>query len=253
MNSTTLTVLRRELMAYCESPIGYGIAVLFYLCRGVEVSNATVRFAVNQVDLDLFAGHYLLMSSSYFMIVLVPPILTMRSFAEEKRTGSLELLMTAPVRDLEVVLGKFAAAWLYFSALWLPTLAVLAVLGGKGYLATEFEMGPVAAGYLGLLGLGSMFLSVGMFTSSLTENQLLASLSSMIFNYAVLAIPGYLTSGAPLAGVTGSLVGQIDIPEHLMGWFFRGLVATDHVVFYASTTVLFLFLTVRSVESRKWR
>jgi ABC-2 type transport system permease protein len=247
-------LFRRELLSYFVSPVGWVIAVLFYLFRGLEVDSVAYHFSVSQGDLDLFARSYLFLSSSSFMIVLVPPILTMRSFAEEKRTGSFELLMTAPVRDHEVVLGKFAAAWAFFALLWLPTFAVLGVLQGTSYFNASLHMGPVLAGYLGLLLMGSLFLAAGLFTSSLTDNQLLASLAAMIFNTAILVAPGMLASPTqPLTGIPGALVSQLNVVEHLTGWFARGVVDTAHLVFYVSTTALFLFLTVRSVESRKWR
>jgi ABC-2 type transport system permease protein len=248
------TIFRRELLSYFVSPVGYVIAVLFYLFRGLEVDSVAFFFWRNQGDLDLFARSYLFLASSSFMIVLVPPILTMRSFAEEKRTGSFELLMTAPVKDHEVVLGKFAAAWAFFSLLWLPTFAVLGVLQGSSYFNASIHMGPVLAGYLGLLLMGSLFLSAGLFTSSLTDNQLLASLTAMIFTTALLVVPGMLMgSGKWADGIPGALLSQLNVVEHLAGWFARGVVDTSHLVFYLSSTVLFLFLTVRAVESRKWR
>ena len=248
------TLFARELLAYFTSPVGWVIAVMFYLFRGYEVSKQIYIMAKAQWDLELFTRAYVQLPSSYLVFVLVPPILTMRTFAEEKRTGSIELLMTAPVRDHEVVLGKFLAAWAYFVVLWLPTFLVLGILQGSLFLNAPIELGPVAFGYVGLVAVGSLFLSVGLFTSSLTENQLLASLSSMIFNYMLLVVPGYLAQGdEPLTGVVGALIGQINIMEHLGGWFFRGLIASEHLVFYATSAALFLFLTTRSVESRKWR
>jgi ABC-2 type transport system permease protein len=244
----------RELLAYFTSPVGWVIAVMFYLFRGYEVSKQLWVMSRAQWDVDLFTRSYVQLPSSYLVFVLVPPILTMRTFAEERRTGSLEMLMTAPVRDHEVVLGKFLAAWAYFVVLWLPTFVVLGVLQSPLFLNAPVELGPVAFGYLGLVAVGSLFLSVGLFTSSLTENQLLASLSSMIFNYMLLVVPGYLVQGdEPLIGIAGALVAQINIMEHLSGWFFRGLIASEHLVFYLTSAALFLFLTVRSVESRKWR
>ena len=182
-----LTTLKKELMSYFFSPVAYVIAVLFYLFRGLEVRAMAGFFANQGADRDLFSTGYIFLQSTFVLIVLAPPILTMRCFAEEKRTGSLETLMTAPVRDVEVVLGKWMAALSFFSILLLPTILLLWVLTWPVFLATPLSFGPVISGYLGLFLLGALLLSVGCFASSLTDNQLLASLGAMLFNTALLS------------------------------------------------------------------
>ncbi len=247
-----VTLVRKELWSLAVSPVSYVIFFLFYLFRGFEVVGILQRFARGG-DVDSFSTYYLLTASTQWMVVMVPPILTMRSFAEEKRTGSLELLMTAPVRDHEVVLGKWLGAWIFYTLLWLPTFLIL--LGLEAFLDIDFPLGQIAASYLGLLSVGSLLLAVGLFTSALTDNQLLASLTSILFGIGLLAVPQMLYDGS--VHVDSSfwtvLVDQANVLRHWQFWFFRGLIDTGHMVFYVSTTVLFLFLTTRVVESRKWR
>lgn len=249
--------LKKELMSYFFSPVAYVIAVMFYLFRGLDVQALAEQMNRFGGDLDLFSTFYIFRPSTNFMIVLVPPILTMRCFAEEKRLGSLEVLMTAPVRDWEVVFGKWLAALMFFAILWLPTLLLLWVLTWQPFLGSAVAFGPVVSGYLGLFLLGALLLAVGCFTSSLTDNQLLASLSAMLFNTALLAGPVVIQPLVAEAAARYSfveiLLEQTNVFDHLQSWFSRGLIDTSQVVFYLGGTLFFLFLTVKAVESRKWR
>ncbi len=255
--STIVTTLKKELTSYFYNPVAYVIAVLFYLFRGAEVQAIAQVMADQGGDRDLFSSYYIFMRSTNFMIVLVPPILTMRCFAEERRTGSLEVLMTAPVRDYEVVLGKWLAAVLFFAVLWLPTLVVLWVLTTGPFMATSLAFGPVLSGYLGLFLLGALLLAVGCFTSSTTDNLLLAALSAMLFNTALLAGPDLLRPLLPPEVLelpwVQTLLSQLNVYEHLSSWFARGLIDTSQVVFYLGGAAFFLFLTVKALGSKRWR
>ena len=164
---------------------------------------------------------------------------------------------TAPVRDVEVLLGKWFAAVSFFAILLLPTILLLWVLTWSPFLATPLSFGPVLSGYLGMFLLGSFLLSVGCFTSSLTDNQLLASLGAMLFNIGWLSAVPML---APLLGSAGTesyvgrvLLQQVNVADHLGNWFARGLVDTSQIAFYLGGSLFFLFLTVKFLESRKWR
>lgn len=255
--NVVLTTWKKELMSYFFNPVAYVILVLFYLFRGFEVEALTYTWIKADADVDKFPVSYLLGPSMYVMVVLVPPILTMRCFAEERRTGSLEVLLTAPVRDFEIVLGKWLAAVTFFAILWLPTLAILWALTTPAFLATPLAFGPVLAGYFGIALAGGLLLSVGCFTSSLTDNQLLASLSAILFNVALFAAPRILS--AVLADQVqqhewvGRAIEQINVSDHLSGWFMVGLVDTSRVVVFLAGTGLFLFLTVKALEARQWR
>jgi ABC-2 type transport system permease protein len=252
-----ITTLKRELMAYFYSPVAYVIAVLFYLFRGLEIAGLVRTYEAFPREVDGFTSSYIFQASTNFMIVLVPPILTMRCFAEEKRTGSLEVLLTAPVRELEIVLGKWLAALTFFAAIWLPTGLLLWVLTWPPFLASPLPLGPAFSSYVGLFVLGAMLLAVGCFTSSLTDNQLLASLSAMLFNIALLALPGLASQHLPARAadntIVRALLEQTNVYDHLGNWFTRGLIDTGHLAFYLGGAVFFLFLTVKALESRKWR
>ena len=251
------TTLKKELASYFFNPVAYVIAVLFYLYRGFEVRAMMLSYARFGVDRDIFSTSYIFNNSTIFMVVLVPPILTMRTFAEERRTGSLEVLLTAPVREWEVVLGKLGAAVLFFGVLWLPTLPLLWVLSQGPFVNADLAYGPVLSGYLGLFLLGALYLSVGCLTSSLTDNVLLASLSAMLFNFALLygvSIVRQLYGREVEPGSwQATLIEQIDVTDHLQNWFARGLIDSGQVAFYVLGVAFFAFLTVRSLESRTWR
>jgi ABC-2 type transport system permease protein len=248
-----LTIVRKEFWSLLVSPVSWILFVLLYFFRGFETLGVLTGFG-RQGDVDTFVSYYLLQPSTQWMVAMVPPILTMRAFAEEKRSGSLELLMTAPVRDHEVVAGKWLASWLFYGLLWLPTLGVL--LGLQWYLGLDLAYAQVGTSCLGLLAIGSLLLAVGILTSSLTDNQLLASLSGILFGIGLLAVPPRLAADQSISvdsPLLALLIDQMHVLRHLQFWFFRGLVDTGHLVFYLTTTLLVLFLTVRVVESRKWR
>jgi len=266
------TTWRKELASYFWSPVGWVIAVLFHLFRGIELASLVRAMQNYPVDQEQFAVAYLSRLSSFILMVLVPPILTMRTFAEERRTGSIEVLMTAPVRDAEIVAGKFLTATTFFLVLLLPTVVVLWILSGDGWLGAGVAWGPVLSGYLGIVLVGCLLLAIGCFTSSLTDNQLLAVLVAILLAAVLLFAPGIvapylaergLAAAAPEGfertlralqeSVLLPLLHQIDVFDHLRNWFFRGLIHTGHVVFYVSGTLFFLFLTTRALEVRRWR
>jgi gliding motility-associated transport system permease protein len=249
-----LATLRKELISYLFSPVAYIIAVVLYFWRGNEVYRLIAMSTDAQYDVDTFVNYYMIYGGcTYAFFLLVPPILTMRCFAEEKRTGSLEVLMTAPVRDFEIVFGKWFAAVVFFALLWLPTLLLLGVLSTEPFLGQSFHLGPVFSAYLGLFLLGAMLLSVGMFTSSLTDNVLLSSMLAMIFNMGLIAAPGIFHDQLGDSHVADVVREQTNVFEHLASWFGRGQIDTSKVVFYVAGILFFLFMTVRSLESRKWR
>ncbi len=254
MNAILVT-FKKELWSYCCSPVTYLIAVLFYLWRGFEVVGKAREFAVFQVDQDLFATSYFGLTSTFFMAVFVPPILTMRCFAEERRTGSMETLMTAPVRDHEVVLGKWLAAVAFYALLWLPTIVILWALTGSRFLAAEnFSFAPVATAYLGLFLLAAMLLAIGCLTSSLTDNLLLAVIAGIIACLLLLTAPSLLaTYVQPHLDnyYVAELFAKLNVWDHFGNWFARGLVETGQVAFYLAGTAVFLFLTTQSLAARR--
>jgi ABC-2 type transport system permease protein len=165
--------------------------------------------------------------------------------------------MTAPVRDLEIVLGKWVAAVGYAALLWLPTLPILMLLASDPILGQDLSYGPVFSAYLGLFLLGAMLLAAGLFTSSLTDNVLLAAIIAMILNLGLILAPNMLHpqlrewfGDSYLLQV---FMEQTNVFDQLSNWFGRGQVDTSKISFYLGGMAFFLFLTVRSLESRKWR
>ena len=250
----TLVTFRKELLSYCYSPVSYLIAVLFYLWHGFLVTEGALKFVEGQADRDLFPTYCYGLPSTFFMVLLVPGILTMRCFAEERRSGSIEVLMTAPVRDLGVVLGKWLAAVVFYLLLWLPTVLLLWVLTFGPFLGVELAFGPVFAAYLGMFLLSALLLAFGCFASSLTDNLLLAAIVAILFNFALLQLPGYLRGhlGNPDASPhLATLLEKLDVNSNFQQWFARGLIDTSQVWVYVGGTAFFLFLTVLSFSARR--
>jgi ABC-2 type transport system permease protein len=186
-----------------------------------------------------------LLSNASVLILFLLPMVTMRTYSEEKRSGTIELLLTSPLTDVEIVLGKFFGAmgmYLGFLAVTALHLSILFIYGNPAWL-------PILSGYLGLLLLGGGFVAVGLFISSLTSNQMVAGAASFVV-FLLLWIVSWL------ADSTGPWVGDIlrylSITEHF-GDFGKGVIDTKHVVFYLSFIVFGLFLATKSVDSDRWR
>ena len=249
-----LVTFKKELLSYCVSPVSWIIAVVFYLWRGFELVSLTEAFAIMRADPDLYTTATYSRSSTFWMVILVPGILTMRCFAEERRSGSMEMLMTAPVRDGAVVAGKWAAATVFYGLLWLPSALLLHVLEYGPFLATDLAFGPVFAAYLGMFLLSAMLLAFGCFASSLTDNVLLAALLAILFDFGLITVPQQLAASlGELAQnyYVRELIDKLDVMRNFAEWFARGLIDTSQIAFYVGGIVFFLFLTVVSVASRR--
>lgn len=253
MNGALVT-FRKELLSYCVSPVSWVIAVVFYLWRGYELVGLTEFFGAVRGDPDLFVSATYSRGSTFLMVLFVPALLTMRCFAEERRTGSLEMLMTAPVRDGGVVFGKWAAATTFYALLWLPSALLLHVLEYGPFLDTDLSFGPVFAAYLGMFLLSSMLIAFGCFASSLTDNVLLAAMLAFIFDFGLMQLPQQLrTSLGDLAQqyYVRELLDKLDVMRNFGEWFARGLVDSSQVAFYLGGVLFFLFLCTVSIGSRR--
>lgn len=253
MNGTLVT-FRKELLSYWVSPVSWVILVVFYLWRGFELSGLVEAFRVLRGDPDLFATATYSRSSTFWMVILVPGLLTMRSFAEERRTGSMELLMTAPVTDGGVVFGKWLAATVFYGVLWLPTALLLHLLEYGWFLDTDLAFGPVFAAYLGMFLLSAMLVAFGCFASSLTDNVLLAALLAILFDFGLLTLPAQAAAALGEAAndyYLRELLDKLDVMRNFADWFARGLIDTSQVAFYVGGVLFFLFLTTVSVASRR--
>ena len=246
MNGILATV-DRELRAYFVSPLAYVILTFMLLINGgvfaLIISHLNDPLASGLSPFELFFGGTFLF---WLMLLAIVPILTMRLIAEERRSGTIEWLMTAPVSAGQVVAGKFLAAFLFFVFLWLPTVAYVVIVARHGTV----DWGPIAAGYLGVLCLGAMFLAVGMFASSFSKSQIVAAIFSFALMLAVLMVI-FVESLLP-GGLAKDVIGYADMVRH-MDELAKGIVDSRRIVYYLSTTVLFLFLTSHVVEAKKWR
>jgi ABC-2 type transport system permease protein len=179
------------------------------------------------------------------IMLLMMPILTMRLFAEEKKSGTIELLLTYPVRDGEILFGKYLAALGIFLGMLTLTLVYPALVAW----ATQLEWGPLLTGYLGLLLQGAAFIAVGILISSLTENQIVAAVST----FGTLLIFWVISWASESAGSTwGRVLSHLSITEHFES-FAKGVIDTKDLIYYVNLTILSLFLTLRSLESKRWR
>lgn len=231
------TVFRREMNAYFLSPVAYVVIVVFLVVSGYFFQQAL--FITNEASLRYS------LAISQFIFSILTPVITMRLLAEESKTGTIETLMTAPVTDLEVVLGKFLSAWGLYGVMLAPTLIYIALLSWVG----SPDIGPVISSYIGLMLMGAMFVSIGLLVSSLTKNQIVAAVIGIV-SLMLLWVVGYYVAGGE--GWFSEVLKYIGTFGH---WdtFTKGLVDTRDVVYYVSLTALFIFITVRVVESRKWR
>jgi ABC-2 type transport system permease protein len=242
---TMLVILAKELRSYFSSLIAYVVIAMFLIVAGYSFYTYLVMF-LTFVGADLKVGlwqytfHYL-----RFAPLTLIPLLTMRLFAEEKKMGTIELLFTAPVRDLDIILGKYCACVLVYALMLGLTLLYPALIG----LYFSVAPGPLLACYLGLFLLGAACIACGTFVSSLTENQIVAS----IVTVAVLLTLWNLDWNEGVAGrQVVAVLHQISLSEHFLN-FIKGVIDTDSVVYYLSLVFFFLFLTRCSLAARTWQ
>ena len=246
-----LTLTRRELAGFFVSITGYVIIAAVIFLMGQSFVDLLVLLQRESTPAPVTR---LFFSTQYFWLILLlaTPVITMRLFAQEKYSGTFETLMTAPVGDAQVVLAKFTAAMVFYMLMWLPIFACILIL--RHYLKDPgaVDWGMIGGDYLGILLLGGLFISLGCFASALTRSQIIAAMISLTLGFGLFLLsflPGYvpLTLGWPAA-----VVSYFAIADD-MNDFASGVVDLQHVVFYVSSTILFLFLTLRVVESRRWK
>ena len=244
----TLAILRRELIAYFSSPLAYMVLTGFLLLQGgifyLVLAFLNNPMAQAMAPMEAFFGGTIFF---WLFLLFVVPVITMRLIAEERKTGTLEILLTSPVTEAQVILGKFLAAWVFYTALWLPTALYVVIL--RRY--SEIDFGPVLAGYLGVLLVGFLFLGVGTFASTLTSNHLIAAILAFVGLVALFAVPlveQLLVSDS----LFKAALGHMDLWAHMED-YAMGIVDTRHVVYEVSVGLLFLFLATRSLELKKGR
>ena len=252
------TIARKELNSYFRSPIAYIVITVFAIIFGyffvsilslfVRQSLLAAQYAEEgqafHMNVNEMVIRPLFMNVSVVSLFLVPMI-TMRLFAEEKKTGTIELLMTSAITDVEMILGKFLAALLLYAVLLGLTLVYFLFLFRYG----NPDWKPLAAGYLGLLLLGGCFMALGTLLSTVTRNQLVAGMLTFGL-FLMLWVIDWVNDYA--TGPIGQVASYLALTTHLEN-FAKGVLDLRDTVYYLSVIGLGLFLTVRSVESVRWR
>jgi ABC-2 type transport system permease protein len=236
----TLAIMQRELLSLFYSPIGYVVIAGFLVLTGVIMWRGESFGPGKPASLrDVFAF-------APYLLTIVVPAICMRSLSEEYRSGTFESLITAAVSDAQLVLGKYLAAMVFYTVMLAGTLVYLLLMIAYG----SPDLGVAAASYLGLLLVGSMFASFGILASSLTRDQMVAwiigAVPMMLLVWFAAAIVVELQGGLRMFVQTINIRRYLDL-------FYQGLVTLEGVVFFLATTTLFLFLSIKVVESRRWR
>ena len=245
------TLVRRELGAYFVSLTGYTIIASVQLLVGL--SFVILLADLNGKPFDApFTEAFFNNGLFWLILLLAAPVITMRSFALEKFSGTYETLMTTPVSDVQVVSAKFTAAWLFYLVMWLPMLACLYIVQYYARQSGALEPGIVGGMYLGIALVGGLFLSLGCLASALTSSQMVAAMVSLTLGVGLFML-AFLAEHME-AGVhwQAQLLASFALFRQLRD-FARGVVDTRAVVFFLSLTFFFLFLTLRVVESRRWK
>jgi ABC-2 type transport system permease protein len=248
-----IAIAEKELRSYFSSPLGYIIIGFFALLYGwffvfllryfvqasMQLGGGQQSINVNQMMIRP------LLQNVTILILFVLPGITMRTYSEEKRSGTMELLLTSPLTDLEIILGKFFGAMGLFAVMLGVTLIPIGML----FMYGRPEWKPLVTAYIGMLLLGGCFVAVGLFISSLTKNQIV----SFVVTFAVFLFLWVITWVGSALGPTGEkLATYLSIIDHLDD-FTKGVIDTSHVVYYLSFIAFGLFLTAKSVDSERWR
>ncbi len=233
------TITWRELKTYFASPVAYVVSALFLVVNGYLFA----FILLNGREASLRG----VFSNTTFILLLLAPALTMRLLAEEQRLGTIELLLTAPVRDWQVVVGKFFGSLILFVVMLLgPTLYYVLILSVFGHP----DYGPIITGYVGVLLLGASFLAIGVFASALTQNQIVA----YFIGIAVLIMLWIADAGSSFAGDNffGTALSYIAVTRHYND-FFGGVISTTDVVYAFSVIAVSLFIATQMLQTRRWR
>jgi len=236
-----IAITRRELSAFFRLPVGWVVIALF-------VFLTSTVFALSAIEPGKVASLRGFFQLAGWLLLPVVPAISMRLIAEELRSGTIEPLTTSPVSDFTVILGKFLAGVVFLVCMLLPTLSLALVL--NLIAAPKPDLGPVAAGYLLLLLLGSLYLSIGLLISTFTSNQTLAFLATLFTLMGLLMLPAIPLAEAP--PLVSSTIEAISIHARAAD-FARGLIDLSHVTFFVSASGFFVMCAWVSLQSRRWK
>ncbi len=240
-----IPVFLKEIRSFFSSLIAYIVIIVFLLITGLllwVVRDNTLDAGYSNLDI-------LFLISPWVLIFLISAI-TMRSFSEEKKAGTLEILITKPLTDFQIILGKYLAGLLLVALALLPTLIYFYTIYQLGDPVGNIDTGATWGSYFGLLWLGSIYVSIGIFSSSLTDNQIVSFILSMVL-CAAMYILFDLLSGISLFHGIDYYVQWLGIQAHYQS-ISRGVLDSRDLVYFISVTVFFLWLTKTRLESRKW-
>lgn len=234
-----IVIARRELSSYFHSPVAYVAMVLFLLASGLVFLS------------DFQPGQPAAMRGIFdwmvWFLVFICPILCMGLMSQEWASGTIETMMTAPINDSDIVLGKFFGSLSFFAILISPTLVYLAVLSMYG----RPDYGPIFSGYLGILLVGALFIAVTLFCSALTRFQMIAAVLSMAILFLITVVPWLVASLATLPDFLRACVDQTVFRRYTD--FSKGVIDTGNLVFFVLATGAFLFVTTKVIEARRWK
>jgi len=236
-------IAQKEYKSYFISPIAYAVAFLIFLILGI-IFYANILVAASQ---QYVPGVTIILSPLVTIFLFTIPALTMRSIADERKTGTMELLLTAPVRDWELVVGKWLGGYLFVLTIILVTWIYPFVL--NQLIKPGIDQGLMLTGYLGLVLVSSAFVSIGVVASSLFSNQIAAFFTTL----GILLLLWMISYPAQALGSTGGeLLRYLDLSEHFYNTFYQGIIEMQDVIYYVSVTVLALFLGSISIQVRRW-
>ena len=242
-----LALLKKEISSFLNSLIGYLVIIVFLLINGLFLWVFPLQF--NILDFGFASIDNLFMLSPFVFLFLIPAI-TMRSFADEQKTGTIEMLLTKPISDMQIIVAKYLAGLVLVLFALLPTLVYFFSVYKLGLPPGNIDLGGMWGSYLGLLFLGAGFVAIGIFASSLAENQIVACIISVF-------LCGFLYIGFEFI-YSLSLFGKIDLFIQSLGMnahytsMSRGVIDSRDVLYFGSLIAIFLLLTKIKLESRKW-
>jgi ABC-2 type transport system permease protein len=249
--SVFFALVRRELGGHFNSLTGYVVIAAVLLLTGFGLVDLIER--IRQMPYDAPVTELFYQTTYFWLVVLLTsPVITMRTYAAEKATGTYEALMTTPVGDWQVVLAKFAGALVFFLLTWVPFIGVLFSLRQITGEAALFEPVIVAVTFLGIALVGGLFMAVGCFASALTRSEIIAAMVAFLFGIGLWMLGYRPEASGMLPAWAVPALEHMSMTRHMED-FARGMLVGRYVVYYVTVTGLFLFLTHRIVQSRRWK